>query len=165
MGRSARWRAARETVHQARLPAPFAVLGVAIEEDWLVGIDYLPLGTPSLAPRSPLAREACRQLLAYLRDPGFRFDLPVHLSGTPFQRRVWEALGAIPSGETVSYAELAKALHTSPRAVGGACGANPVPLVVPCHRVVATSGLGGFMHAREGAPLAIKRWLLEHERR
>ncbi|MEW5707691.1 MAG: methylated-DNA--[protein]-cysteine S-methyltransferase [Pseudomonadota bacterium] len=165
MSRSAHWRAARERIHQARLAAPFAVLGVAIEEDRLVGIDYLPRGTPSLAPRSLLAREACRQLRAYLQDPGFRFELPVHLSGTPFQRRVWEALRTIPSGETVSYAELARALCTSPRAVGSACGANPVPLVVPCHRVVATHGLGGFMHAREGVPLAIKRWLLIHERR
>lgn len=165
MSRSARWRQADRFDHQARLAAPFAVLGVTTEEDWLVRIDYLPLGTPVLAPQSALAREVCEQLRAYLRDPRLRFDLPVRLSGTPFQQRVWEAVAAIPSGQTRSYAAVAKALHTAPRAVGGACGANPVPLVVPCHRVVAADGLGGFLHTRSGAPVAIKRWLLEHERR
>jgi methylated-DNA-[protein]-cysteine S-methyltransferase len=163
MSRSRRW-PARE--HDARLPAPFAVLGVLVEEDWLIGIDYLALDTPPLAPRLPLAEEVCRQFDAYLRDPRFRFDLPLHLAGTPFQRRVWDAVAQIPPGETRSYAALARSLHTGARAVGGACGANPIPLVVPCHRVVAADGgIGGFMHTREGAPLDVKRWLLDHERR
>ena len=163
MSRSRRW-PARE--HDARLAAPFAVLGVLVEEDWLIGIDYLPLDTPPLPPRVQLAAEACAQLAEYLRNPRFRFDLPLHLAGTLFQRRVWDAVARIPAGETRSYAELAKQLHTGARAVGGACGANPIPLVVPCHRVVAASGgIGGFMHARDGAPLIVKRWLLEHERR
>lgn len=162
MSRSRRW-PGRE--HDARLPAPFAVLGVVVEEDWLIGIDYLPLAMPPLAPRLPLAAEACAQLNEYLRNPRFRFDLPLHLAGTPYQRRVWEAVAQIPAGETRSYAALAKNLHTGARAVGGACGANPIPLVVPCHRVVAAGGgLGGFMHARDGAPLDVKRWLLAHER-
>lgn len=148
------------------MPAPFAVLGVVVEEDWLIGIDYLPADCPPQPPRTALAAEACAQLSAYLRDPRFRFDLPLHLAGTPYQRRVWEAVAQIPAGETRSYADLAKALHTGARAVGGACGANRIPLVIPCHRVVAAGGgLGGFMHARDGAPLDVKRWLLGHERR
>jgi methylated-DNA-[protein]-cysteine S-methyltransferase len=163
MSRSGRW-PARE--HDARLPARFAVLGVVVEEDWLIGIDYLPTDSPPQPPRTALAAEVCAQLSAYLRDPRFRFDLPLHLAGTPYQRRVWDAVAQIPAGETRSYADLAKALHTGARAVGGACGANPIPLVIPCHRVVAAGGgLGGFMHARDGAPLDVKRWLLGHERR
>jgi len=71
----------------------------------------------------------------------------------------------IPAGKTRTYGEVAQELHSSARAVGGACGANPIPLVVPCHRIVASGGsLGGFMGAREeGFELGIKRWLLEHE--
>ena len=78
---------------------------------------------------------------------------------------MWQALSNIPSGQTRYYSELAAQLQSSPRAVGGACGANPIALVVPCHRVLAKSGLGGFMHQRSGQALDIKRWLLTHEQR
>jgi methylated-DNA-[protein]-cysteine S-methyltransferase len=86
-------------------------------------------------------------------------------AGTRFQRRVWEEIARIPNRRTKSYGELAKAIKSAPRAVGQACGANPYPLVVPCHRVIAADGsLGGF--ARQGGDffLEIKRWLLAHER-
>jgi methylated-DNA-[protein]-cysteine S-methyltransferase len=78
---------------------------------------------------------------------------------------VWQALRRIPGGSTQSYGELARQLHTAPRAVGQACGANPIPVIIPCHRVLARNGLGGFMSSAGGDSLAIKRWLLEHERR
>ena len=85
-------------------------------------------------------------------------------AGTQFRERVRQALTKIPVGESRTYGELARQLHTAPRAVGGACGANDIALVVPCHRVVGSQGsLGGFMHAVDGDPLAIKRWLLRHE--
>ena len=102
-------------------------------------------------------------LVGYLRL--FAFDLPLKLSGTHHQIAVWEAMMAIPAGETRTYGELAQAIGSSARAVGGACGANPIPIVVPCHRVVGAGGaLGGFMGAREeGFELSIKRWLLAHE--
>ena len=105
------------------------------------------------------------QLQAYLEDPAFEFDVPLRLSGTHHQLAVWEAMRAIPAGETRTYGELAQSIGSSARAVGGACGANPVPIVVPCHRVVGAGGsLGGFMGAREeGFELSIKRWLLAHE--
>jgi methylated-DNA-[protein]-cysteine S-methyltransferase len=77
---------------------------------------------------------------------------------------VWDAIAAIPRGESRTYGELARQLHTAPRAIGGACGSNPIALVIPCHRVVGSKGaLGGFMRADDGDPLAIKRWLLSHE--
>jgi methylated-DNA-[protein]-cysteine S-methyltransferase len=88
---------------------------------------------------------------------------PLRLSGTPFQRRVWARLRQIPPGATRTYGELARQLETSPRAVGGACRANPVALFVPCHRVVAASGAGGFYGQSTGRWPAIKRWLLARE--
>jgi methylated-DNA-[protein]-cysteine S-methyltransferase len=100
---------------------------------------------------------------AYFDDPRQRITLPLAASGTPFQRRVWQAIAAIPCGVTRTYGELAHALGSAPRAVGGACRANPCPLVVPCHRVVGRQGLGGFAGARGGRLLAIKTWLLRHE--
>lgn len=150
--------------YQARLVTPFAVLGIRTEEDWLTDIDYLPLDTPPLAPTNPLAEEVCRQLLAYLDDAAFVFDLSLHIGGTSHQQRVWDAIQNIPSGSTRSYADIAQQLHSAPRAVGQACGANRLPIIIPCHRVIAKNGgLGGFMHASDGMPLDIKRWLLKHE--
>ncbi len=151
-------------VYQAKLLAPFAVLGIRTDEDWLTDIDYLPLNAPTLAPQTLLAKEVCRQLQAYLTEPDFMFDLSVHIGGTTHQQRVWQAIQAIPSGKTTSYAEIAAQLHSAPRAVGRACGANRLPIVIPCHRVIAKNGgLGGFMNASDGDPLEIKRWLLRHE--
>ncbi|MCP4042152.1 MAG: MGMT family protein, partial [Gammaproteobacteria bacterium] len=83
--------------------------------------------------------------------------------GTDHQLRVWNALGEIPPGETMTYGELARHLGSGPRAVGNACRSNPVPIVVPCHRVVSATGLGGFMGDTAGEPMAIKSWLLRHE--
>lgn len=154
-----------DRAYQAKLVTPFAVLGIRIEEDWLTDIDYLSLNTPALAPTSVFAEEVCQQLLAYLKDPGFVFDLSLHIGGTQHQQRVWRQIQAIPPGSTRSYAEIAQRLHSAPRAVGQACGANRLPIVIPCHRVIAKNGkLGGFMHASDGMPLDIKRWLLAHER-
>lgn len=150
--------------YQAKFLAPFAVLGIKTEEDWLTDIDYLPVNTPILAPQTELAKEVCRQLFAYLSEPGFTFDLCLHINGTTHQQRVWQAIQEIPFGKTSSYAEIATRLHSAPRAVGRACGANRLPIVIPCHRVISKSGgIGGFMNASEGNPLKIKRWLLQHE--
>jgi methylated-DNA-[protein]-cysteine S-methyltransferase len=130
----------------------------------LVGVQYLPLNTASEPARDPLAREVCSQIRAYLKDPSHRFNVPYALEGTAFQERVWREIARIPSRETRSYGDLARALKSAPRAVGGACGSNPVPLIVPCHRVVsAAGGIGGFMHSRSDFALGIKSWLLHHE--
>ncbi|HEX6266952.1 MAG TPA: methylated-DNA--[protein]-cysteine S-methyltransferase, partial [Burkholderiales bacterium] len=92
-----------------------------------------------------------------------RFDLPLLIEGTPFQRRLWEALCEIPRGKTLTYGELARRLDGEARAVGQACGDNRLPIVIPCHRVVAANGIGGFAHATGGYLLEAKRWLLAHE--
>lgn len=154
----------KESYYQAKLLAPFAVLGIRTEEDWLTEIDYLPLKSTLLTPKTPLAKEVCAQLQAYLSDPKSKFDLSLHINGTAHQQRVWQQIRAIPSGLTCSYADIAQKIHSAPRAVGRACGANKIPIVIPCHRIIAKNGsLGGFMNARDGEPLKIKRWLLQHE--
>lgn len=147
----------------AKLPTPFAVLGIRTSGEMLIGIEYLPRGVATLNPVSRLAARVCRQLGRYLDDPEFKFDLPYEFNGTAFQSRVWRAICAIPSGSTLTYLDIARQLESAPRPVGGACGANRIPLVIPCHRVVASHGIGGFMNARGGAPIAIKQWLLRHE--
>lgn len=151
---------------QACVRTPFGTVGISATDTHVTGIRYLSPDVLALAPkRGTVAFLACVQLQSYLDNPGFVFDLPMKLTGTRHQLSVWEAMCAIPAGETRTYGELAKSIGSSARAVGGACGANPLPIVVPCHRVVGANGsLGGFMGARqEGFELSIKRWLLAHE--
>lgn len=151
--------------YQAIVGAPGFALGICCSEDEITGIDFLE-PQPAQAPSTPLAAEAARQLQAYLADPEFRFALPLRPAGTAFQRRVWHDIAAIPACQTRTYGDLAKHLKNAPRAVGQACGANPYPLVVPCHRVVASGGgLGGFARQGGGFLLEVKRWLLHHENR
>ncbi len=147
----------------AKLATPFAVLGIRTAGDWLTDIVYLPPKVATLDPLNRLAEQTCKQVMKYLDDPQYRFDLPFEYNGTPFQCKVWRQIYAIPPGGTLTYNDIAHKLRTAPRPVGGACGANRIPLVIPCHRVVASHGIGGFMHARGGAPIAIKQWLLRHE--
>lgn len=149
--------------YQAIVAAPGFALGVQCSDDEVTAIDFIE-ARPEQAPGTPLAAEAARQLHAYLADPNFAFSLPLRPTGTTFQRRVWQEISAIPAGQTHTYGQLAKSLKNAPRAVGQACGANPYPVVVPCHRVVATGGgLGGFARERGGFLLDVKRWLLKHE--
>jgi len=150
--------------YQARLATPFAVLGIRHGGDYLTGIEFLPRKTRPLSPQTRFAEKVSKQLEAYLGDPDVHFDLPLRLNGTAFQRRVWQAIMQIPRGRTLSYGELARKLFSGPRAVGQACGANPICIIVPCHRVLGSGNLGGFMRSDAGDPLAIKRWLLDHER-
>ena len=153
----------KTNAYQAIVAAPGFSLGVQCSADEITGIDFLE-PRPEQAPATPLAAEAVRQIKAYIADPSFVFGLPLRPAGTHFQRRVWEQISAIPTGRTHTYGEVAKNIKNAPRAVGQACGSNPYPVVVPCHRVVATGGgLGGFARERGGFLLDVKRWLLAHE--
>lgn len=158
---------------------PFGAVGVrtegmGTEDECVAEILYLPPGTPAVPPKNRLAAAAAEQVEAYLRNPKAPFELPLKPVGTRFQRRVWERIAAIPAGEVQSYGAVAKALRSGPRPVGQACGANYFPLAIPCHRVVSSTGIGGFGGARgashpsrarndDGFHIAIKRWLLAHE--
>jgi methylated-DNA-[protein]-cysteine S-methyltransferase len=150
----------------ACLRTPFATLGITTTDKHLTGVRFLAPTVPAKAPkRDSIAHLTCVQLQAYLENPAYVFDLPVKLSGTHHRLQVWEAMCRIPAGQVRSYGEVADELHSSARAVGGACGANPVPVIVPCHRIIgANHSIGGFMGAKgEGFEVGIKRWLLEHE--
>ena len=152
--------------------SPVGPLTVTAEDGAITAVDF---GAGRASPQS-LAREtygeprsntgvlaeAARQLTEYFAGNLREFSLPLAPSGTPFRLRVWAAMQAIPYGQTRSYGELARALDSAPRAIGGACGANPIPLVIPCHRVVGAGGaLGGFSG---GAGCDTKRQLLALER-
>lgn len=145
-------------------PLPQLKLGVLLRNDALYSVDFLDGDVSDTSLHSTAAQHVAAQLHAYFVDPRRPLNVLMALGGTDFQQRVWSALRAIPVGETRRYGDFARALKSSARAVGGACRANPVPLFVPCHRVVAASGDGGFMGHTDGAALALKRWLLQHER-
>ena len=151
--------------YQAKLPAPFGMLGIRCVDDALIGIDFLHASEQPQRAASVLAESVCEQLLRYFENPDAEFRVQLKLTATPHQQKVWQAMRSIPRGETRSYGDLATELHSSAQAVGQACGANPIPIVIPCHRVVGKAGLGGFMHRASGDPLEIKRWLLKHEQR
>jgi methylated-DNA-[protein]-cysteine S-methyltransferase len=151
----------------AILDFPKMKVAVATREERVAEIRYLPPEMAVQAPGNALAERAVRQLERYRDDPDTRFDLPLLIEGTEFQLRLWKALCEIPRGRTLTYGELARKLgdagFETARAVGQACGDNRLPIVIPCHRVVAASGVGGFAHSTGGFLLEAKRWLLMHE--
>ena len=143
---------------------PWMKVAVKTRDERVSEIRYLPSSVSVVEPKNPLAARAARQLERYLADPDAGFDLPLLIEGTPFQQRLWDALCEIPRGRTLTYGVLAKRLDAEPRAVGQACGDNRLPIVIPCHRVVAADGIGGFAHSTGGYLVEAKRWLLAHER-
>lgn len=145
----------------ATMKTPIGPLTVSVDEDGaLLAIDLT--GAPGDGVAQPArCAEPLQQLAEYFAGGRQNFSLPLRLTGSDFQQRVWQALRQIPFGEAISYGELARSLGRpgAARAVGGANGANPIPIVIPCHRVIAShGGLGGF-----SGGLDAKRWLLAHE--
>jgi len=124
------------------ISSPVGPLTLEEQDDKIVAISWGKETPPGNG--SPLLEEAARQLQAYFDGKLSHFDLPLAPAGSPFEKRVWAAMQKIPYGETRCYGDLADAIHSAPRAVGGACGKNPIPIVIPCHRVLAKSGLGGY---------------------
>ena len=120
-------------------------------------------GSAPAGEASPLLDEARRQLEAYFEGRLRAFDLPLAPAGTMFQARVWKAMAAIPFGQTRSYGELAAKLRSGARPIGSACGRNPLPIIIPCHRVLAAGGRPGGYSGGDGLPT--KAWLLDLERR
>jgi O-6-methylguanine DNA methyltransferase len=163
-----------EIVHTAEFESPIGALRIASTGTGLAYLDlprsggrgfagWLSRVAPGAKRNAAFApnREAIRQVLEYLEGKRTDFDVPLDLRGTPFQQAVWSALLAIPYGETRSYADVARSVGKpdAVRAVGTANGANPVPLIVPCHRVIQSGGkLGGY-----GGGLDLKRRLLAME--
>lgn len=150
--------------YDAVVPAPFGAVGIRADAAGVSELVFLPAApVKEVLARTPEAARLALEVADYLagRRAGWHdAGLP---AGTPFRQRVWAAIAAIPPGATRTYGEIAQDLGSAPRAVGQACGDNPLPLLIPCHRVVAAHGTGGFAHAGEGFHLRVKTWLLAHE--
>ncbi len=152
-----------QTSHfDAVIAAPFGAIGVQVKNDFLTRVELMSIPQITHISPDPFVMTVVSQIQAYLQNPLATIDLPCAIQGTPFQKRVWCAISSIPSGKVITYGELAESVSSGPRAVANVCGANQVPLVIPCHRIVAKSGLGGFMQGKENG-LLVKEWLLAHE--
>ncbi|HEY1796826.1 MAG TPA: methylated-DNA--[protein]-cysteine S-methyltransferase [Stellaceae bacterium] len=144
-------------LQQLSMPSPVGMLTLTEDEGAIVSVAW---GGKVRSNGSPLLAEAARQLEAYFSGELADFDLPLRPAGSQFEQRVWGAMQRIPYGKTQCYGELATSIGSAARAVGGACGRNPIPIVIPCHRVLAKVGLGGYS-GRGG--LATKQTLLSLE--
>ena len=157
--------------YEAIIEAPFGLVAISSSGEQLV-IELLPFiesGAYGLSgvdndvkSMSLKVKQAYKQISQYLQQASSIVNSQPSTFGTAFQQRVWQAIAAIPVGETRTYSQLAAQIGSGPRAVANACGANPLPIVIPCHRVVAKHGLGGFMQGQQNG-LLIKQWLLRHE--
>lgn len=156
--------------YEALIAAPFGIVAIAMQGNQLA-IDLL-LESPSQESlqlyhptviKNAIIKQAYEQIRQYLQQPNTEFHtLHHHQHGTAFQQRVWQVIAAIPLGQVTTYGQIASQIGSGPRAVANACGANTIPLIIPCHRVVAQNGIGGFMQGKENG-LSVKRWLLAHE--
>ncbi len=151
------------TSYQAIIASPIGPLGIVIEDGALYRINFLSDETTLQATDDEPTAQVVAQLQHYFKQADWHFSLPLQPVGTAFQQKVWQQLQQIPLGEVRTYGEIAWTLGSGPRAVGNACRNNPLPLVVPCHRVVAANGPGGFAGQTQGRNLSIKGWLLAHE--
>lgn len=149
--------------YQAVLKAPFGNVGIVVQGEFLRSVDLLDAQFDSEIPPSGTAIQIAGMIRDYLRDPSTPLSAKLQISGSDFQLKVWRRLQQIPAGSVETYGGLAKELNTSARAIGNACRSNPCPLLIPCHRVVGKTGLGGFSGQYAGPKLEIKRWLLTHE--
>jgi methylated-DNA-[protein]-cysteine S-methyltransferase len=147
--------------YNAIVSAPFGNIAIAVQ-GMQVSIEFLPQASDLSLTENKLANQVASQITNYLVNSRHDFNLPLIHKGSHFQQKVWNAISAIPRGETRTYSDIAAKIGSGPRAVANACGANHLPLVIPCHRVVAKKGLGGFMRGQSGGE-QIKQWLLQHE--
>ncbi|MEM8916670.1 MAG: methylated-DNA--[protein]-cysteine S-methyltransferase [Pseudomonadota bacterium] len=141
--------------------SPTGLLAMTATETAVTSLTWLGEGEEVEARPNALLERAAEQLDRYFETGEGAFDLPITLAGSAFQQRGWKAMAEIPLGKTESYGTLASRIGSGPRAVGMLCATNPLPIIVPCHRVVAAGGkLGGFSG---GKGLPTKEWLLRHE--
>ena len=147
----------------AVIDSPVGRLGIQMQGQVLSRLVFLSGRHRLIEADTEKASDVMCSLMAYFENPAQTPDVAVQPSGTSFQHRVWQGLRSIPAGKTMTYGALAASLRSGARAVGNACRRNPVPIVVPCHRIVAGNGLGGFAGDSRGRLVSVKRWLLEHE--
>ena len=145
----------------AIVAAPFGAVGICVQGVQVV-VELLPAEYLLKPAEHKIAEKVASQIANYFANPHNDFNLPLIYKGTPFQRRVWKAISSISCGQVLTYSDIAAQIGSGPRAVANACGANHLPLIIPCHRVVAKKGLGGYMQGNKDG-LKIKTWLLQHE--
>ncbi|EKD45626.1 MAG: hypothetical protein ACD_69C00203G0002 [uncultured bacterium] len=138
-------------------------LGIIIANNQIAKIVYLSTKARLISPKNLVTRQIVSKIKKYFCNPRLQFKLVMNLSGTVLQIKIWKALQKIPCGKTITYGELAQKIGTSPRVIGNACRRNPIPIIIPCHRVVAANGLGGYCGNVNSGAIKIKEWLLKHE--
>lgn len=144
--------------------SPVGLLRIALRDGVITEVDFLGKKSPKITSSQEKQETRIRkQLDNYFSHRQKHFSLFLDAKGTAFQQRVWNVLQAIPYGQVRSYGDIARQLQSSAQAVGNACRANPIALIIPCHRVVARQGIGGFAGQTSGSKIGIKTWLLEHE--
>lgn len=152
--------------YEAIINSPIGLLGIKLNEQQSVvtHIDFLDSKKYSHKTSTiPLIQHVITELKNYFNNPHHIFNIPLQVNGTELQKKIWQAMQKIPVGKTLSYGALAEKIKTSPRVIGNACRANPLPIFIPCHRIVAKNHLGGFAGAIEGELINMKTWLLNHE--
>jgi len=152
-----------ENMFDTVLTVPFGQLLVSASDQSVTSIELVSTQTERITTHSIIAQKAIKQLQDYFVHAHNQWSLPLADKGTVFQNKVWQYLRDIPVGETRTYAEVACVLNTSARAVGNACRANPFMIVVPCHRVISSTGIGGYYGKKDGEEILIKKWLVDHE--
>ena len=151
-------------MRQIIIATPIGKLAIKYEQDFVLEVMQVPSQTRIKISRDYFAKEVQKQMNDYFSGYLEKFEIPFLFSeGTDFQIRVWDQIRKIPFGETNTYGEIAKKIKSGPRAVGNACRHNYLLLIVPCHRVVSKTGLGGFMGDADGSLVKRKQWLLNHE--
>jgi methylated-DNA-[protein]-cysteine S-methyltransferase len=149
--------------YSAIIDSPIGKLGIKISANKLCNIDFLLKQSTKNFIENKHAEIVVDQLQKYFKNSQHQFNLAMEINVTAFQQKVLHAMQKIPLGKTQTYGSVAKKLTTSPRAVGNACRSNPIPVIIPCHRIIGSAGIGGFAGATDGDFLAIKKWLLHHE--
>lgn len=148
-------------VIRQHIKTPIGLVTIETDDNALTLLGFGAHGKTTGALKNRIAEEVALQLNAYFDGKLVQFDLPICTKGSPFRQKVWQALCTVPYGETRTYGEIARQVDSAPRAVGGACSANPISIIVPCHRITGSGGwIGGFTG---GEGCATKQLLLKHE--
>ena len=149
--------------YSAIIESPLGILGIRTTASTITHLDYLDKPTDLLLPKTAIAHDAVEQLQAYFAGKIQRFALPLAPAGTSFQQAVYAKLQTLAFAQTITYGKLAEQQQSGARAVGNACRHNPIPILIPCHRVVGKQHLGGYAGHTRGNVFAKKIFLLEHE--
>jgi len=145
------------------LPSPIGKLGLVISGKGIQRLSYINDQVEVMLPKRGLAVATYKQINEYFQLIRTEFDLPIDIQGTQFQKRVWSRVSMIGYGDSLTYGDIAASIDSGPRAVGNACRNNPIPIIIPCHRVVKKSGMGGYCGSLVGVEIQQKDWLLRHE--